>query len=301
VASGDTLFVSDLSNGRVNRYAPDGTSLGSFRLAFENGLPLAITATRGGTVAAQVRPLAMPGEAQPDSLDAVLLLDADGAVVDTLKRFPSGRTLRLWGDRPAITVFAGEPVWQLADDGRLHFGMNDVYRVEIHSSAGFLERIITKSFAPRAINESDQELMRSLFDEQLRATVPPEAFEQASAQVDEMVGFAESYPAYARILLGPGNSVWAQHVPSPSELSDEDRISWNFMDVLTGVSWNLIEDIGAQDWDVFDSEGRFLGVVTMPLRFTPHAIVGDKIYGVSRDGYPVTILVSMATGLIGFV
>jgi hypothetical protein len=69
------------------------------------------------------------------------------------------------------------------------------------------------------------------------------------------------------------------------------------MDVLTGLSWNLIEDIGAQDWDVFDSDGRFLGVVTMPLRFTPHAIVGDKIYGVWRDEFEVNY--ALRLGIIG--
>jgi hypothetical protein len=297
VGSGDTLFVSDLSNQRVNRYAPDGTTLGSLRLAFENGLPLAIAATRGGVIAAQVRPLALPGEAQPDSMDVVVLLDTDGSVLDTLKRFRSGGTLRLWGDQPAITVFASEPAWQISDAGRLHLGMSEQYRLEQYTSTGILERIVTKSFVPRAISGGDRELMRSLFHEQLRATVPPQAFEQASAQVDQLVGFADHYPAYARILLGPGNSIWVQHVPSPSELSDEDRISWNFMDVLTGLSWNLIEDIGAQDWDVFDSDGRFLGVVTMPLRFTPHAIVGDKIYGVWRDEFEVNY--ALRLGIIG--
>lgn len=297
VAAGDTLFVSDLSNLRVNRYAPDGTSLGGVRLRFENGLPLAIAVGRAGEIAAQLRPLAMPGQAQPDSLDAILLLGLDGAVLDTLKQFPSGGTLRLWGDRPAITVFAAEPVWQLAGDGRLHFGMKDAYRLELYSSTGILERIVTRSFAPRAISEGDRDLMRSLFEEQLRTTVPPEAFEQARAQVREIVRFADHYPAYTRILVGPENSVWVQHAPLPSELSDEDRVSWNFMDVLTGVSWNLIEDIGAPDWDVFDSEGRFLGTLTMPSRFTPHTIVGDKIYGVWRDELEVPYAVRL--GIVG--
>jgi len=297
VGPGDTLLVPDLSNQRVNRYAPDGTSLGSFRLAFENGLPLAVATTRDGMVAAHVRPFALPGQAEPDSLDSILMLSSEGTVLDTLKRFPSGGTLRLGGDSPAITVFAGEPVWQLSDSGQLYYGINEEYRLEVYSREGMLERIVTKSFVPRPIAAADRELMLSLFDEQLKATLPPQAFEQASAQVREIVRFAENYPAYARVLIGPRSSIWVQHIPLPSELTDEERVSWNFMDVLTGVSWNLIEDVGAPEWDVFDSEGRLMGTVTMPLRFQPRSIVGDKIYGVLRDELEVQYAVRL--GIVG--
>ena len=58
-------------------------------------------------------------------------------------------------------------------------------------------------------------------------------------------------------------------------------------------TFNFVEDIGAKDWDVFDAEGRFLGVVTMPPRFSPRSIVGDKIYGVFRDDLDVQYAVRM--------
>ena len=54
---------------------------------------------------------------------------------------------------------------------------------------------------------------------------------------------------------------------------------------------NFLEDIGAPDWDVLDHEGRFLGVITMPDRFAPRVIVGDKIYGVWRDEMDVQYVV----------
>ena len=58
-------------------------------------------------------------------------------------------------------------------------------------------------------------------------------------------------------------------------------------------SYNLIEDSGAPDWDVFDAEGRFLGVVSMPKRFAPRVFVDDKIYGVWRDELDVQYVVRM--------
>ena len=94
---GDTLVVPDMANQRVNRYAPDGTSLGSFRLEFEKGIPMAINATRSGVIVEQVRPLALPDLPVRDSMDAIIRLTSDGTVVDTLKKFHSGAQFLLAG------------------------------------------------------------------------------------------------------------------------------------------------------------------------------------------------------------
>ncbi len=48
-------------------------------------------------------------------------------------------------------------------------------------------------------------------------------------------------------------------------------------------SFDVLQDLGAPEWDVFDAEGRYLGVVTMPDRFAPRLFRGDHIYGVWRD------------------
>ena len=44
-----------------------------------------------------------------------------------------------------------------------------------------------------------------------------------------------------------------------------------------------MEDLDAPEWHVFDSEERYLGVVTMPEQFTPSPFRDDKVYGVWRD------------------
>jgi hypothetical protein len=293
VGPGDTLLLVDLGNQRMNRYAPDGTSLGGFRLAFENGVPIAVRVARSGVIAVQTRPLGAPGQPSVDSLDAIVTLGPDGTVLDTLKTFPSGRTLRLSGDAPEITVFAGEPMWRLTDAGGVCFGVSDAYRMELYSPDGALERIVNRAFTRRPIAEADQEMMLSFFADQLAGSLPPEMVSQAVAQVRAIVRFAEWYPAFSNLLIGPGGSIWVQHVPRPSELTDEERISWNFIEVITGVSWNLIEDVGAREWDVFDPDGQFLGVVTMPPRFQPRTIVGDAIYGVWRDELEVPYAVRL--------
>jgi hypothetical protein len=74
--------------------------------------------------------------------------------------------------------------------------------------------------------------------------------------------------------------MWVQHIQSPSTVPE-------------GEDWNPLEDAGAPDWDVFDSNGRYLGVVSMPARFQPRMIRDDKIYGVWRDELDVQYVARM--------
>jgi len=276
---GDTLIVPDLANQRINRYAPDGTSLGSSRLEIEKGLPLAINATRSGVIVEQLRPLALPDQPVRDTMDAIVRLAADGTVLDTLKKFKGGKSFSLAGPNPELTLFAAEPAWQIMEDMRLCFGVNDDYSIEVYSPDGVLERIIRKPFTQTPVSEADQELMvEAMVELWTSAGVPP----QAIPRLRQIISFGEYYPAFAGIQRGPGGTMWVQHIQSPSELTEEERKVFNF-----------IEDIGAKDWDVFDVEGRFLGVVTMPPRFSPRTIVGNKMYGVFRDDLDVQYAVRM--------
>jgi hypothetical protein len=87
--------------------------------------------------------------------------------------------------------------------------------------------------------------------------------------------YAEYLPTISTLAAGPMGSIWVQHMRSPSALSDEE---------LASIRENhMMEDLGAPEWDVFDSEGRYLGVVTMPDRFTPSLFREEVIYGVWRD------------------
>jgi hypothetical protein len=56
------------------------------------------------------------------------------------------------------------------------------------------------------------------------------------------------------------------------------------------------QDLGSPDWDVFDDQGRYLGIVTMPGRFQPLRLVGDVLYGIERDEYDVQSVVGYRMG-----
>lgn len=265
---GDTLLVPDMANRRVNRYTPDGTSHGSFPLELEKGIPMNWREAVGGVVE-QVRPLGLPGMTAGDGNDAILLVANDGAVLDTLMKFPSGGTLNLGGQAPEIKLFSPEPFWTISEDNRIAYGVSDEYRIGVYAPGGNLERIITMPFEQETVSERDKRaVMRFLEDAWLQAGVPP----QALTQLRGIVQFGEFFPAFAQIRSGPQGTFWVQHYRSVGDMSDEEL-----------ENYNVIEESGAPDWDVFNPDGRLLGRVTMPDRFAPRVFKDEKIYGVWRD------------------
>jgi hypothetical protein len=213
------------------------------------------------------------GTGVPDSLDVVLLLGSDGTVEDTLFTFPSGKTFQVSGGAPEFNFYSPEMVWRLSDDMSLLSAMNDEYRITVRSPTGDVVRIVTMPFERRLVTERDQQALLGFLDEMwVGAGVPPALL----PRLHERVSFGEFFPAFTAIQTGPAGTMWVQQVQTTADLSEEEI-----------ESFNAFEDSGAPEWDVFDSEGRYLGVVSMPQRFSPRLFHGDRIYGVWRDDLDV--------------
>ncbi|MFQ5702832.1 MAG: 6-bladed beta-propeller [Gemmatimonadales bacterium] len=265
---GDTLFVPDLQNRRMNRYAPDGSSQGSFPLEIERGLPLAFRGTASGLIAEQIRPFGLPNRPTADSMDVIVALRPNGST-DTLMQFLSGRTINLGSDVPEINLYSPEAVWDITDDEQLLFAVNDQYRIGIYSRDGVLERLITKPLRKRKVGDRDQQAVMNFMEKTWKdAGIPP----QVLPRLRDMVHFGEFFPAFAAVAAGPQQTIWVQHIQVASDLGDEEL-----------ENYNLLEQTGGAEWDVFDKDGRLLGVVSMPPRFAPRLFRNNKIYGVWRD------------------
>ena len=278
MGQGDTLLVPDLANRRVNLYDAGGESLTSFPLSLEQGLPMLWRATTAGVVARQSRPLGLPGSAEGDSMDVVTALNMDGSIRDTLIAFRSGGTINLGGGTPQLKLFAAEPVWTMNDNLSVFYGVNDEYRIGIYDS-GALTGIIAMPFEPRTVTERDQEtVLDGLMEFARRSGAPPAQLQGLRS----IITFGETFPAFAALQVGPGGTLWVQHIRDISSMSDAEL-----------ANFNLLEDTGAADWDVFDADGRYLGVVTMPDRFSPRLFMGDKLYGVWRDDLDVQYVVRL--------
>jgi hypothetical protein len=268
MAAGDTVWVPDLMNQRINRWAPDGAVLPSIPLPFSQMLPATFRYTSAGEITYQVRPIPLPNAPAPDSMDTILLFGSDGSIADTLMRFPTGEGFGIRGGAPQFNVWYPEPAWDVTDGLKIVYGVSDNYRFGIYSDGGTPERIVTMPFDAAEVTDRERQVVLDFLREMATDQgAPPERV----AQFLSMVNFGEYIPAFSTILSGPRGTVWVQHIQSIGDMTEEELEGFN------------IQDLGAPDWDVFDADGRYLGVITMPHRFAPRGFANDRIYGVWRD------------------
>jgi sugar lactone lactonase YvrE len=78
----------------------------------------------------------------------------------------------------------------------------------------------------------------------------------------------ETWPAFAWFLVDDRGRVWASPAPG-GEPSDPAR------------------------WDVFQPDGRRVGIASMPVGFFPLAIRAGRVYGVTRDSQDVPTVVAL--------
>lgn len=278
--SGDTLFVVDaVGNQRITAFDTEsGAHLGSAPYALTGGIPIRWDSSDEHLLVVQRRMASFGGETTPVATgggDPVVALDADGEVVDTLVVLPPGGSFQMSGGEARVRIFGAEPVWDVGHDGRLAFGLNSQYRIEERDAAGRLERIVTRPFTARPVTESDREAildaLRGLMEEQ---GLPAAVVDQVISGQD----FAESYPAFASLLVGPDGTLWVQRIRTGEEL---------------GGSGFDVQDLGSSEWEVFDADGRYLGVVSIPERVQPMLIREDEIYGLARDDLDVQTVVRL--------
>ena len=273
IGPGDTILVPDGRNLRFNRYAPDGSASGSSRMPLEAGRPITFNTTPSGVIAEQIRPAAVPGEpTSGNPNDVLVLLATDGTVTDTLMTFAPGAMIGPGG----VRAFAPEPTWDIGDELQLLFGATDDYSISLYAR-GRLTRIITKPFQRIAVTDQDQAAVMGVMER--RWAAEPSVTEEMRARLRSRWSFADVYPAYQSVAFGPAGTIWVQRVKPVSQLSDDDLENW--------------QSARSAEWDVFDRDGRFLGTVAMPQRFTPMQFRGDEIYGVARDESGVEYVVRL--------
>ncbi|HUE76662.1 MAG TPA: 6-bladed beta-propeller [Longimicrobiales bacterium] len=267
VGPGDTISVPDASQQRLTRFTSEGEPAGSYSLPMTGGIPVKWMETPDGELVQQAMIMAMPGQENVEPRNLLLHRAPNGQILDTLKVMPASQTMDFSGGQPRMTIFAPEPMWAIRPDGTLLFGNNAEYRIEVLGLDGEVRRIIRKEQVRRPISDGDQEEFRRVIEAAWeRAGMPPQALEMMS----QALHFAPHYPAFANFVGGPGATTWVQGVQSPESVQE------------AGGTFD-IQDIGGPDWEVFDAEGRLLGVVRMPDRFMPLLFEGDHVYGVLRD------------------
>lgn len=283
VGTADTVIVPDAGNQRVNVILLGEGESTSFPLSFEDGIPMRWQMSDTGVLVVHRRALNLPNQDAVD-VDLIARQAYDGTIVDTLLTPPRGETFSFGGGLPEFHFFAPEPTWTLLGDGTFVHAVNNQYRISVAGPDGSVARVITMPSEPVAVSDEDKsiitDLILRLMEEQ---GVPPQALDGIEAGIS----YEDVFPAFTQLRNGPEQSLWVQRMGVPSDMTADEQ-----------ENWNPLLDQGSDEWDVFDGDGRYLGVVSMPDRFSPFSVRSDLIYGVWRDEFEVQyVKVLRVTGL----
>lgn len=271
---GDEVVVPDLGNARITRFTRDGDLSGSERLDIAQGVPLRWDIASGGRIVVQRRNVDPTDTTSGPRGDAIVTLGGESETPDTLAVLPPGESLQIRGGQAQVRFFNPEPIWDADPDGRLLTAKNNAMRFEVWRPDGTLQRVITLPYTPKEVTERDKQVfLDAVGDAARQQGAPPEAVQAFLQQAT----FADNYPAFVSLALGPAGSVWVQRFMSGDELAG-DEVTFN------------IQDLGSSTWDVFDAEGRYMGAVTFPGKYQPIRAMGDRFYGIARDELDVQSL-----------
>jgi hypothetical protein len=268
---GDDLWVGDIANQRVTRWGLDGSERPALSLDFTRGIPFRWDRLGGDRIVAQLRSIPGSGMQGESMGDPIVTVGAE--VTDTLAVLPQGTTISMEGGAPRFRFLDREPLWD-AEGGMLLTASNDSYRIEVRNADGALERVVKKAHVPREVTPGDEtRMLRAIRTAMADQGLPPAAVDQLL----QNASFGDHFPAMSQVLGGADGTVWVQRLQTPDEIAESGELN--------------LQDLGSDEWEVFDDEGRYLGVLAFPARFTPMRVIGDAFWGVQRDDLDVASIV----------
>jgi hypothetical protein len=263
----DTLVAYDMMERRLSLFDSRAEHARDVSLAFSNqfSFPAIVGVFADGAYLAQVSqrqafgPDApeLPLGAMRDTIVA-LRIAPDGESTDTVGSYPGSRmhvrTMEFGGNSmrvPAPLIFSPTTVLRPRGDAVV-VGTNDDYELRIVDLQGRVQRIIRRARPAIPVSQADIDSAQSRTREAMeRANMPAELMEQ---QLDRPA--ADSLPAYGTIHVDRSGNLWIQ----------EYALSWK-----------------APAWSVFDSDGRYLGDIALPVEFRVTDIGEDYVLGIMTD------------------
>jgi hypothetical protein len=280
---GDSLLAFDFTVGRrvFSVIGPTGRFARSWHPQNPDASPGSlrfIGAWEDGTVAMSVAPMARPSSPpRVIRLPAQLLrYDADGGGVQAIGTFPG--TEYYEGEVFAVRPLPWARISYLATFGTgTVVGTNDTYEVRLLSPTGAVQTIIRRSVSLRRITPSEQDAERERLRTARRAEratglrgLPDSVLALFSADEERMfseVPFPPTYPAYETVLAAQDGHLWVREFSAGGDA-----------------------DTARQRWTVFRPDGRMLGEVLLPGRFTLYEANFERVLGVQMDAMGVNFV-----------
>lgn len=289
VGPSDTLIVLDYGNQQAHLIAPDGTWMESYSMLPHEGHDLALLRDEpaAGRIVTLDAPLRQSDGTLTDTLDVLVERDLRGAPLDTLARMTTYRLTLAPGRRAPFYI---EAVDICLCDGATVIGHNYQYRSVWYGPGGKIDRIISLPMSPLSLTEPDRSVMLGRYDQLFKQNNVPA---DRAAEVKSNLQFTDSYPAYTQFRCGPAGTFLVQRVRPLTELNEEER---------SRIRTNLARPPGGLEWDVFDRDGRYLGMQEIPgtewvasvvnPRFVQDPATGDwYMYSVWSDEQDVQYVV----------
>lgn len=254
ILSPDGAFVRDVEYGPFPQGAVQSPLLTMGRL--HDGSALVMDFPQGQNAPAGARRWV-------DS-SSVYLVNQAGALVRPLGKMPAA--VLLAGEKHPTMLSLGPIALHASTDRAFYVGFPDQYAVRVYDADWKLQRIIRRAWTPRKLTSADLDAYVDGWMAMWSTKTGAERAAERTAMRGET--YPDTIPAYSDIIVARTGELWVRE----SDLTGAPGC-WCFAGLSTVPS----------KWSVFDTDGRWLGDVSMPARFIPAEIGADYVLGRSRD------------------
>lgn len=267
--AGDTIAVESAEYTSI--FAPNGGFVRRVRYGpFEPGLmqsPFTAVVGRfanGTAVVADIPPGRRAGGAHWIEWSTLVLVDTMGSAIRTVDRVPSV-AFGAHVNAPVRLTFGPELV-QASASNHVYIGFGNDFSIREYDDSWTLRRIIRRAWSPTPLTKSD---ITTYVDEWMTLWSTDKGAVRDRDRLARLnASYPDSLPAFVDMLAMPSGELW---------LREPELKGASLCACLTGVT------VVPSKWMVFDSNGRWLGRVIMPVNFTPSEIGRDYVLGTMRD------------------
>ncbi len=260
---GDSLLAFDGRLHRLSVFDAAGQFIRAFRL--ERAIALPEFPLAGGRLLGSTRDLVAREQLQTgvnrDST-TVLRFSMEGVLGDTIGRFPTPETYLWVADSRIMTVpypFARRVVSAPFETG-FYFGASDVYEIRAYGTDGAIRRIVRREDADRRATGADLER----FQQATFADARDANHRRQLQRAFDAMSVRPNLPAFVDLVADVAGYVWVENYSRA--------------------------DADAASWDVFDRQGRWLGVVSLPRNLQVYEIGVNSVLGKFTDLLDVEIV-----------
>lgn len=274
----DTVAVAD--RRRVHVFGRDGTLLGSVSGAPEAGVtrPLEVRALGDGWALTLAE--IVPGVTGSVPFERTYGLSLETGLIEPWRFMTPRESLPTddgSNDWWLTSPFGHRPVGALGEEGVFWAAGSAEYRLTVASHADSVLRFLEFRHDGRTIDGSLHEAYRRSVEGRCDPTSPqagrcPPGWRE---QVERALSLPHpaAFPAVGAILPGPGGTALVARRDLDPDPFDEEETT---------------------EYDLVHADGRHLGALSFPPRFTPMWLGRDRVFGVQRDELDVPYVVGLA-------